>query len=31
LDRWLTTHQQSTTQEIYGILGEETLQPAAAP
>jgi len=31
LDRWLSTHQQSTTQEIYGILGEETLQPAAAP
>jgi arylsulfatase A-like enzyme len=31
LDRWLTTHQQSTTQEIYGILGEETLQPVAAP
>ncbi len=30
LDKWLTTHAQSTTQEIYGILGEDTLQPAAA-
>lgn len=27
LDKWLTTHQQSTTQEIYGILGEEGIQP----
>ena len=29
MDRWLTTHQQSTTAEIYGILGEDTLQPTA--
>ncbi|MCB1277884.1 sulfatase [Prosthecobacter sp.] len=29
MDRWLTTHQQSTTAEIYGILGEDNLQPTA--
>ena len=29
MDQWLTTHQQSTTAEIYGILGEDTLQPTA--
>lgn len=29
MDQWLTTHKQSTTAEIYGILGEDTLQPAA--
>ena len=31
LDKWLTTHAQSTTQEIFGILGEEALQPVTAP
>jgi hypothetical protein len=31
LDKWLTTHAQSTTQEIYGILGEDALQPTATP
>jgi arylsulfatase A-like enzyme len=29
MDQWLTTHEQSTTAEIYGILGEDALQPAA--
>ncbi|WP_397382496.1 sulfatase-like hydrolase/transferase [Prosthecobacter sp.] len=29
MDEWLTTHKQSTTAEIYGILGEDTLQPTA--
>lgn len=29
MDQWLTTHQQSTTAEIYGILGEDSLQPTA--
>lgn len=27
LDQWLQTHRQSTPHEIFGILGEETLQP----
>ncbi len=31
LDKWLTTSQQSTTQEIYGILGEDTIQPVSIP
>lgn len=31
LDQWLDKHAQSATHEIYGILGEETLQPVAAP
>ena len=31
LDKWLTTHQQSTTAEIYGILGEDSIQPASTP
>jgi arylsulfatase A-like enzyme len=30
LDKWLTTRVQSNTQEIYGILGEETLKPGGA-
>lgn len=30
LDKWLTTRAQSTTLEIYGILGEDTLKPAGA-
>lgn len=31
LDKWLTTHEQSTTPEIFGILGEDALQPVATP
>lgn len=30
LDKWQTTQQQSTTQEIYGILGEDMIQPQPA-
>lgn len=31
LDHWRETRAQSTTHEIYGILGEETLKAAAKP
>jgi len=31
LDKWRTTHAQSSTQEIYGILSEDSLQPISPP